>query len=239
LPLALQGAALFRGWRRWAGVALALIFTTAIVASASRGGFVGLVAVVAFGVLVSPNRIRNLAITAAAALLFWAVVPNAYKGEVASIFENKQYDTGESRTFLWKTAWNMWLDHPVVGVGIENFNWNVGRYQPREATGRFSDAMYLQRNWTMSAAHSVYFSVLSESGIIGSLLFGTIIVGHFSDTTMYGLGLTGAMVGYLAAGAFLSVAYYPYSWFISALAVAWERAALAEIRESNPGADRS
>ena len=43
-----------------------------------------------------------------------------------------------------------------------------------------------------------------------------------------------AMVGYLTAGAFLSVAYYPYLWMLSALAVAWERAALAEIGEHEP-----
>ena len=137
-------------------------------------------ALAVYGILVSPNRIRNLAITAAAALVFYASVPASYKAEVASIFENKEYDTGESRTFLWKAAWNMWLDHPVVGVGVENFNWNVGLYQPREATGRFSSAMYLERDWTMTAAHSLYFTVLSETGLVGSLLFGAIIVGHFS-----------------------------------------------------------
>jgi O-antigen ligase len=253
LPFALQGMAWLRGWRRWASGALALLFTAAIVATSSRGGFVGLMAVVVYSALVSRNRIRNLAITAAAALLFWAVVPSSYKGEIASIFENKQYDTGESRTFLWKAAWLMWLDHPVLGVGVENFNWNVGFYQPREATGRFSSRMYLDRDWTMSAAHSLYFTVLSECGLVGSVLFVSIVIGHFStirrfrrrvgrdpnasvplrrDTALYGLALSTGMVGYLAAGTFLSVAIYPYPWLLSALAVAWERAAAAEITES-------
>ena len=147
----------------------------------------------------------------------------------------------------------MWLDHPVVGVGFENFNWNVGLYQPREGTGRLSSAPYLERDWTMTAAHSLYFTVLSEGGLVGSVLFVSIVVGHFStvrrfrrrvgrhpnasvplrrDTALYGVALSTAMVGYLAAGTFLSVAYYPYPWLLSALAVAWERTAAAEISES-------
>jgi hypothetical protein len=252
LPFAIQATGAFRGWRRWGSGALALLFTAAIVASSSRGAFVGLLVVVAYGIFVNPKRVRNLALAVTAALVFYATVPGSYRAEVASIFENREHDTGESRTFLWRAAWNMWLDHPVFGVGIENANWNVGRYQPRDGTGRFSSAMYIQRDWTMQALHSLYFSVLSETGAVGSLLFGAIIVGHFTtirrlrkrvashpsatvelqrDTALYGTGLSMAMVGYLSAGAFLSCAYYPYPWMLSALAVAWERAASAEISE--------
>jgi O-antigen ligase len=256
LPFALQGTLFLSGWKRWASGVLMVLFTTAIVVTSSRGGFVALVAVALCGVLVSPHRLRNLAVTASAALVFYASVPASYQAEVASIFEDKEHDTSESREFLWRAAWNMWLDHPVVGVGAMNFNWNVGRYQPRDSTGRFASAMYLDRDWTMSAAHSVYFTVLSETGVVGSFLFGAIIVGHFAtvrrfrklvaghpggnadlrrETAFYGTGLSMAMVGYLAGGAFLSAAYYPYLWTLSAMAVAWERAAWAEIGESGPG----
>jgi O-antigen ligase len=255
LAFALQGTAWFRGWRRVACGALALLFTTSIVMTSSRGGFIGLVALVAFALIVSRNRVRNLVITAAAALLFFAVVPESYKAEVASITENKEHDTGEARMFLWITAWKMWLDHPVVGVGIGNFNWNVGQYQPRPTSGRFSSSAYLERDWTMTEVHSLYFTVLSETGLVGSLLFVAILVGHFStlrrtgkdvrdhpnasaelrrDTSLYGVGLSMAMVAFLAAGSFLSVAYYPYVWLLSGLAVAWDRAARAEMEEQVP-----
>ena len=36
------------------------------------------------------------------------------------------------------------------------------------------------------------------------------------------------MAGYLASGAFLSVAYYPYPWYFSAFAVALARAVDAQ-----------
>jgi hypothetical protein len=55
---------------------------------------------------------------------------------------------------------------------------------------------------------------------------------------IYGGGLTAGMMGFLASGAFLSVAYTPYLWYFSALGVALstamkrELAVLAEARES-------
>ncbi len=250
LSFSLPGTVYLRGWRRIASGALALLFTVAIVVSVSRGGFVGLVALVTCGVLVSPNRIRNFVILAAAALVFYASVPPNYKAEVASIFENKEHDTGEARVFLWRTAWQMWLEHPVVGVGVGNFNWNAGRYQIKAKSGRFASREYVERDWTMAAVHSFYFTILSETGTVGSLLVIGMIYGHFAtiwrtrrfiaghpqaspqlrrDTHLYGVGLAMAMVGFLTAGAFLSVAYYPYLWMLSGLSVAWERAMLAEI----------
>jgi hypothetical protein len=47
------------------------------------------------------------------------------------------------------------------------------------------------------------------------------------------------MAGYCAAGAFLSVAYYPYLWYFSAMAVALEYAVLREVPTVGPSARRS
>jgi O-antigen ligase len=252
LPFAIQGAIWLGGWRRIASGALALLFTSAIVTTSSRGGFVALVALVVYGILVNPKRIRNLAIAAVAALVFWHSISPEYKAEIGSISENQEHGSGEARQFLWATAWNMFLDNPVVGVGAGNFSVHAGRYQAASATGRFSKREYLERNWTGSAVHSLYFEILSETGILGSLLFVGIVIGHFStlrrlrkfvrgnrdstplmqrDTTLYGGALAMAMVGFLAAGAFLSAAFFPYLWLLSAMAVALDRAVRAELGE--------
>ena len=110
----------------------------AIVASSSRGGFVALVAVVVYGVLREPastsqsgdHGCRGSACSGRS-------VPTSYKGKSRRSSRTSRTTQAESRTFLWKAAWNMWLDHPVVGVGVENFNWNVGLYQPRESSRPF------------------------------------------------------------------------------------------------------
>lgn len=255
LPFAIQGTAWLQGWRRLASAALALLFISAIVVTGSRGGFVALVAVVVYGILVTPHRIRNLAIVAVAAVVFYASVPDSYKAEIGTITENKELDSGEARTFLWLTGWNMWRDQPVLGVGAGNFSVHAGRYQATADSGRFSSREYVERDWTGSAVHSLYFELISEFGIVGSLLFGGMLVGHFTtlrrlrqfvhghpkatpqlrrDATLYGVALSMAMVGFLAAGIFLSAACYPYVWLLSAFAVAWDRAARAEIGEQDP-----
>jgi O-antigen ligase len=144
----------------------------------------------------------------------------------------------------------MWIANPVFGVGAGNSPWNMGIYQPRAASGRFSEPVYQERDYTMVAVHSAIFQVLAEMGTVGFGIWIAIIVGHFNelrtlrkrvrrdprasrrlrrDVDVYAVALGGAMVGYLASGAFLSVAYYPYLWYFSAFAVALTRAVQGEI----------
>jgi hypothetical protein len=127
----------------------------------------------------------------------------------------------------------------------------MGRYQPEGTeVGLFSGLQYHERDFTMQAVHSVFFQILSETGTTGSLLFVAIVVGHFAglsalrrrckrdarasprlrmETELYAVALGGAMMGYLASGAFLAVAYYPYPWYFSAFAVALSRAVDAQL----------
>jgi hypothetical protein len=88
--------------------------------------------------------------------------------------------------------------------------------------------------------HSAYFQVLSEEGLAGILLLGYVVFGHFralrraqkwarqgnipaalrDQIEWFSGGLAGGMVGFLSAGAFLSVAYYPYLWYLAGQTVA-------------------
>ena len=73
-------------------------------------------------------------------------------------------DTMGLRYDLWEAGWLMWQDHPISGVGIGMFRYNVGRYMsligvaPRGAT-----------------SHNTYINMLSETGIIGFSLFMIIL----------------------------------------------------------------
>jgi hypothetical protein len=49
------------------------------------------------------------------------------------------------------------------------------------------------------------------------------------DTSLYGSGLAAAMIGFALAGAFLSVAYYPYFWYLSGIAVGLDAAVRREL----------
>ena len=227
--------------RRWAYGGIGIILVMAVVSSLSRGGFLGLAAMFAYCFMVSKHKVRNLIVMsiAGAALLLFA--PSEAIDEIVSIrAEAKgevEFGTGNARLFLWETATNMWKDHPVLGVGGGNFNFLAGEYQPDWEGGDYSE-----RDWSGTTTHSLYFQILSELGAAGLVILGAIVASHFvllrqvrilarkskrlpqllrAEIEMYSGVLGGAMVGYLASGAFLSVGYYPYLFYFSGLGVAF------------------
>jgi O-antigen ligase len=260
LPFAFVGLQQFTGRKRWACAGLLVLFLAGIVASISRGGFVGMVAVVGYCVMMGRNRLRNIAIAVVGAVLFVLAIPESYKGEIASI-KDTQSGTAEERRFFWEAARNMWRAHPILGVGAGNSPWNMGRYQPREAgqgAGLFSGAEYAERDYSSTQVHSVFFQTLAELGTAGIVLFFAMVIEHYRtlfalrrrlrrpgvppalrrDADIYIVALGGGMTGYLAAGAFLSVAYYPYPWYFGAFSVALARAVaqhLSQVPEPVPG----
>jgi O-antigen ligase len=250
-PFAFYGFERLSGGRQWLCGLIAALLVIAIVISFSRGGFIALVAVAVYCWLASRHKLRGLLVVAAAAgLLVIAAADEGRTGQsymerVKSIFQTDE-GTAEGRRFLWAAARNMWKAHPVLGVGGGNFTFLVGQYQPAD----FDKPDYLERDWSGTVTHSIFFQVLSEHGSVGILLFAYIIWMTFRtlrrlcrlarsapglpvdvrrDAELYGGALGGAVTGYLAAGAFLSVAYYPYLWYFSAMAVALEAAVQHEV----------
>jgi O-antigen ligase len=253
LPFAFYGFERFSGARRWLSGAIGGLMVVAIVTSFSRGGFVALVVVVVYCWLASRHKFRALLAIALAAVLLVVAAPNegrtgqSYVDRLKSMFETDE-GTAEGRRFLWSTARNMWSAHRILGVGGGNFPFLVGQYQPLD----FEKREYLERDWSGSATHSLYFQVLAEHGLVGSMLVGYIVWTHFRtlrrlrraasqqgappevrrDADLYGGALGGAVTGYCAAGAFLSVAYYPYLWYFTAMAVALEASVRRELNNT-------
>jgi O-antigen ligase len=234
-----------RGAKRWLCGGAALLLLSGVVASFSRGGFLGLAAVAIYSLLAGGHRVRNLLIGGSLAGILYFSLPAAYKTEMSTIQETSS-GTAEMRLFLWVTATRMWLDHPIFGVGPENAAYLLGRYQPPPTKGgMFSARHFQERVWGMTALHSVYFQVLAERGLVGVLLFSWMAVSFYAtmrrlrrdapklgarsdalvrDAILYALALEAAMAGFLVAGGFLSMLHYPYFWFFTALAVAHDRA---------------
>ena len=235
---------------------MAMLYSAAIVFSWSRGGFLGLLAATLYCVLVGRHKVRNISVGVVAAFLFYLALPASYKAELGTIQEIQESDKGtsEGRFFLWQAATNMWLDHPIQGVGAGNSPWLIGEYQPRETEGDlFNRPMYMKRNWSGTVVHSLYFELLAENGLIGVAIFLGVVYLHFKTlrrlrrevtrdsraspelkrkVDLYVTGLAGAGVAYLVAGAFLAVLYYPYLWYFSAMAVALDRWVRSELEAS-------
>ena len=240
----LMSMQLLKGISRGLALGLLVLLLIGIVASQSRGGFVGLAGAVAYCLFYSANRARNFAIIALGGLIFFLSIPSDYKDELGSISETKS-GTAEARFFLWTAGTNMWIDNPVLGVGALNSPWLIGDYQPKaeDNGGLFSDRGYRERDWTMTPMHSIYFEILAETGLVGIGLFGSCVWLHFAaigrtrkrarssraadpdlkrDAELYGVSLAGAMIAFLVCGLFLSILYYPFFYYFTALAAAYE-----------------
>ena len=256
-PIAFLGARAFHGRAKLACVVLVVGLTAGVVASFSRGGFVAFAAVLGYCVLTGRHRVRNTVIGLVAAAIMLAMAPAGYRAEIRSITQTTT-GTAEGRLFLWFAAWRMWLDHPLLGVGPASNIFLIGDYQPRQNEGGlFNQDMYRYRSWSGTAVHSLYFEALADLGVLGCLILAAIIADHLlrmrrlrraygddadvpdalrRDVQIYGIGLSGAMVAYLSAGLFLSITYYPYVWYVTAMGVALENWARRSAASGRAGA---
>lgn len=244
IPLAFCAFLGARTMRGKASYLLACVVMIAgVVATNSRGGFLGLVAVFVYCFIFSPRKILGLTlgiVLGVGGLLF---IPETYWEEMGTISRdaaNEDVGTGAHRRHLWATATNMFLSHPLFGVGIDNFQWNAGDYMPddlREKEGR---------SYTGTSAHSVYFTILAETGIAGVVVVCAVV--YFSVKSIlstlclanrieseasteelredlleirarvYGFG--GGMMGFAVSGVFLTAFEYPHLWYMAAFIVA-------------------
>ena len=212
------------------------VFVVATVLSFSRGGFVGLASVGLYCWIKSPRKMVSSLLIGLFILIMSFAAPEKYWDEVKSIQkENIEEGTGATRWYTWQCGLRMFLDNPIFGVGQGNFPWNFERYEPPEG---FKGRLHGGR-----AAHSLYFTLLPELGLVGTFLFFFIIFKTLKETKYFILrinsfdqnnssvfddtvkndlktikftlnGLIGALIGYLMSGIFLSVLYYPHFWLI-------------------------
>jgi len=146
------------------------VFLVALIASESRGGFVGLLGIALFCVLWSPHKRQAIAALAVATALALAVAGPKYWDDMATITDTKE-STADMRLELWAIAWRMFLHNPLLGVGPGNYRWRVGEYQSPEQLEKFGRVL------TESiVVHSTYFELVSEVGLLGSGLFIAILV---------------------------------------------------------------
>ena len=86
----------------------------------------------------------------------YQTVPS-FQQRVQSIV-NLQERSNIERRLLWQSAWNMFADHPVTGVGMANFKQN---YQERYILPEAKEPH-------LGHAHNNFMNVLAECGILGA-----------------------------------------------------------------------
>ena len=244
LPFALFGFDYHKGAKKWLFAFIALVFVAGVIASFSRGGFLGLAVGTLYYFILSKDKMKKVFILLFAVLAFITFAPSEYLDEITSISKDSKKDeanadsTGLQRYYLWATAYEMFKQNPIMGVGAGNFSFSAGAYQP--TTGSWPE-QYLLRSWSGTTAHSVYFLMIAELGAPGTIVY-IYILWHFfklvkriakrvkeepdideqfrSDVLFYSSALIAGMMSSLVSGIFLSALYYPHVWYLCGIAVA-------------------
>lgn len=220
------------------GALLGVVATAAclvgLLATASRGGFVALVAVfLVIGALrrgrMSPRVRHAAALGVLCCMLFGGglAARYAYAGSLSSALE--RIWRMEGRPSLWLTALRMLGDHPVVGVGLGNFISPNIFFAAQQAahTPRVLPAP--------KVAHNSYLEIGAELGLVGLLLFAHMLLsseaklversnrlakeGDWALSTAL-RNLATSLAGVAVGLVFLSEEYSKLVWLICALASA-------------------
>jgi len=149
-------------WQRWYCALCFVVTLFGVWVCASRGGFLGIVLSSLWLIVRSKRRARNLTLVAIAFVavsLFSPVSPiarfrNPSRGDEQS---------ADTHVALMRGGVRMMLAHPLLGVGLDNFKFNIADFvTPEEAKGMDQ----LRR-----IAHNSYVEIGAEEGLPGLLLF--------------------------------------------------------------------
>lgn len=168
-PLLITGA-VWISWRqvffRLALLGLALMTLAALLFTQIRGAWVSLGAVSLLMVLMTQvQRKHKLWFTLVMILLAGAVF--LYQPKLQnSLLEGAtlQAQSVSERLLMWKSAKNMFLDHPGLGIGLGNFGdlYERNYILPEAKEGRHPHP------------HSIYLQTLAEAGIFGFIAFAAL-----------------------------------------------------------------
>lgn len=186
-----------------------------IIGSSSRGGQLAML--VQLGIMFhrqifKPKIMVSVAIIGA---LGFAVLPDEQKERFSGIGTDK---TSQQRILYWENGWEMIKDHPVLGVGYYNFIPYYNTYYSEDIVDRRKSA---------ELPHNIFIQVGTDAGFLGLFVFVILIClslfKRLPDKDRYPIeysimrGLRMGTLGFLIAGQFVTVTYYPFLWMNLAL----------------------
>jgi len=222
---------------------LALVFyVIAIVTSVSRGGLVAMVVVSFLCWLFIKRKMWSLVVILIGVVLVFTYAPEKFFTEAKSIEKGTEESTAYDRLYAWGLALEMLQDHPVLGVGPQNYKEYYARYS---IVSNDEEIAYIGEK---RVAHSTVFQWIAEMGIIGSILLlmlqyslyknwksVSIYLKNFKNEDNYdSLKIYGLInhavaithVGFWVAALFLSLIPYPFYWFIIPMSEVWKNISL-------------
>jgi len=223
LPLVYYSAKARKGILKLMMFLLVGVMMVVIIKTGSRGGFLGLLAVVVMVLLKErKNIIKTLLFATLLTIVFSIFAGQDYWDKIASIADTNDYNYNArgGRLDLWKSGIKLMFSNPVLGVGVGQYNVAEG-LSHADVGGKWS------------TAHNAYIQIGVELGLPGFFFFLLLLVHNitsirkiqrqpcygYSSTRLSAIssGLEIGLYGYCACAIFLSQAYSPVLMYLSAM----------------------
>lgn len=153
----------------WGAVLAGII---AVILSLARGSWLSLLAAVAilisFGWMrLSKGEKKNYFISVSGAVLFVCVLLAPFSAKIYERLTGDDEGSALIRVPLMETAVNMIKDNALVGVGLNGYRANMGRYD---------ETSILVSQVFPNPVHNVFAHITAEIGIPGGIIFGLLIL---------------------------------------------------------------
>ncbi|QQS49215.1 MAG: putative O-glycosylation ligase, exosortase A system-associated [Acidobacteriota bacterium] len=218
-------------WLRWICYSLSIMMGVTVLFTLSRGGYLGLCAVILAIAFRSRFRLAGLALVLILGLASLTVLPQRIIERAGSIRTASETDESARLRFeAWSVSLRIIKDHPVFGVG------------PRNMLEVYTS--YLETE-NIRVSHNSFLQMGVDAGVPGLLLFLSLIGVSYcrlrrarriwlekapdSPLIVYSAGLEVALLGYLVSANFLSRHDLELLYQIAALATAFH----IQAREEN------
>lgn len=223
-----------RPWLRHLMLATFLFSIVAIIITYSRGGFLGLIAVLGYLTLRSRRRLLTVFLLVVGLVIAADLVPAKWTERMHTIKTYEEDQSAMGRIHAWEFAMRIAEDRPLLGGGFRCFTSDVQmRYMPESLAGGFD-------------AHNIFFQILGEHGYTGLLVYCLLVV-----TTLFSLNgilrrtrrrpdlawardvalmLQCSLFAYIVSGFFLSLSYFDLFFLLIASTVVLKQIVSVAVR---------
>jgi putative inorganic carbon (HCO3(-)) transporter len=175
----------------------------------------------------STQQRRKVFLLSAGMLIVMLILfPALFQRRLTTMFEMNPQSSFARRVFFYEGAWKAFLSSPIIGNGVGNFIAFLPKY-------RSHDYWMYRSEDVVPHAHNEFLEIASEIGIIGIIMFLTVIA-VFIHTMREGLndvtknrvlligflsGLLGVLIDNLASMNFRTIPVAAASWIIAGMSL--------------------
>ncbi|TKB57289.1 O-antigen ligase family protein [Ferrimonas aestuarii] len=215
--------ALAQGPARWPALLVLCALVAAVLATQSRGGLLGICAVVGISVFSRYRLPKWVWLLMPVLLMLLLSVAGVAERQSGGAAESGIDESAMGRIYAWQAAISMGLSHPLFGVGLDNFYVNYYFHSP---------------HWDGKnhAVHSSWFQVLAEAGVLGLILFVSFVIGLIrrsysliargsltDEQRVWLLAIHSGIASFAVSGTFLTQAFTWPLYILAALLWAYHR----------------